>query len=108
MTSGKFRSLALELPAAVESTHMGHPDFRVAGRIFATLDHPDNGYGMVKLTPEQQRSFIRKAPGVFAPCAGAWGRGGATSVRLAAARVAMLRAAIAAAAENVTSRAGKP
>jgi hypothetical protein len=53
---------------------MSHPDFRVGGKIFASLGYPDDKHGMVKLTPEQQRTFQHKAPGVFQPCAGAWGK----------------------------------
>lgn len=64
---------------------MGHPDFRVAGRIFATLGHPRHGWGTVKLTPEQQELFVRARPRAFAPVTGAWGRTGYTSVRLRAA-----------------------
>ena len=74
MTADKFRSLALEISGASESSHMSHPDFRVGGRIFATLGYPDDEHRMVKLTPEQQRTLQRKAPGVFEPCAGAWER----------------------------------
>ncbi len=74
MTTPEFRKMALEIPAAVERSHMNHPDFRVAGKIFASLGVPDQNWGMVKLTPEQQRAFIRKAPEVFKPCSGAWGR----------------------------------
>jgi len=107
MTAGKFRRLALEVPAALESAHMGHADFRVEGKIFATLGYPDDDCGMVKLTPEQQRSFIRKAPDVFEPCAGAWGRGGSTCVHLTAARVSLLRAALAAASRNVALQTGR-
>lgn len=107
MTADKFRSLALALPTAFESAHMGHADFRIEGKIFASLGYPDESFGMVKLTPEQQRSFMKKAPGVFDPCAGAWGRGGATSVHLSVARVEMLRAALEAASKNVASHAKK-
>src|SRR5207247_9263984 len=74
MTTDEFRKMALEIPMAVERLHMNHPDFRVAGKIFASLGVPDQNWGMVKLTPEQQRAFIRKAPEVFKPCSGAWGR----------------------------------
>jgi hypothetical protein len=77
-----FRRIALGLPEAVESSHMRHPDFRVRGKIFATLDHPAKGWGMVKLTPEQQQTFVRTEPAVFVPVKGAWGRRGCTSVRL--------------------------
>ena len=73
---------------------MNHPDFRVDGKVFATLGSPDDGWGMVKLTPEQQQSFVRKAPEVFNPCSGAWGRGGATNVHLASATRKVLRAAM--------------
>jgi hypothetical protein len=72
---------------------MGHPDFRVNGRIFATI-HPDPAYGMVKLTPEQQQEFIRDHPAVFAPENGAWGRAGCTRVRFDAADGEMLGAAL--------------
>lgn len=65
----------------IESAHMGHPDFRVNGRIFATL-RPDHGRGMVKLTPEEQREFVRQYPQACAPESGAWGRAGCTAVRL--------------------------
>ena len=104
MTADRFRSLALEIPGAIESTHMRHPDFRIGGRIFATLGYPDDDHGMVKLTPEQQRIFLRKAPNVFSPCAGAWGKQGSTSVYLAAAKVELLRTALEAASKNVVAK----
>ena len=107
MTADKFRSLALEISGAIESSHMNHPDFRIEGRIFASLGYPDNDHGMVKLAPEEQRIFLKKAPKVFAPCAGAWGRQGSTSVHLAAAKVDLLRAALEAASKNVASRKRK-
>ncbi len=84
MTADEFRSLALALPDAVESAHMDHPDFRVGGRIFATLG-PENDWGMVKLTPDQQAPLVRGEPEVYKPAAGAWGVKGATIVRLDAA-----------------------
>jgi hypothetical protein len=83
-TPAVFRRIALAMTDAVEGAHMGHPDFRVNGRIFATLS-PDNKRGMVKLTPEQQAQCIRSHPDVFEPASGAWGRGGSTMVKLAAA-----------------------
>ena len=86
MTSNEFRKMALEIPKAVERTHMNHPDFRVAGKIFASLSVPDENWGMVKLTPEQQRTFIEKAPEVFRRSSGAWGRAGDTNVYLACAK----------------------
>ena len=107
MTSDEFRKMALEIPTAVEQSHMNHPDFRVAGKIFASLGVPDENWGMVKLTPEQQRTFIEKAPEIFKPCSGAWGRQGATNVYLAAAKATIARAALNAAAKNVASRVKK-
>ena len=107
MTIDQFRKMALEIPTAVEGSHMNHPDFRIAGKIFASLGVPDEGWGMVKLTPEQQHAFIEKAPKVFKPCSGAWGRAGATNVYLASARASVVRAALEAAANNVTSKKKK-
>src|SRR4249920_1735793 len=71
MTADQFRSLALEISGAIESSHMNHPDFRIDGKVFASLGYPDDDHGMVKLTPEQQRGLLKKAPSVFDPCAGA-------------------------------------
>src|SRR6266404_6216389 len=104
MTADTFRKMALEYPHTVESAHMNHPDFRVDGKIFATLGSPDEGWGMVKLTPEQQQSFVRKEPEVFNPCSGAWGRGGATNVHLASATSKVLRAAMDCAFQNVIAK----
>lgn len=104
MTANEFRSMALGFPGASESTHMGHPDFRIHGKVFATLGYPDKSCGMVKLTPEQQRSFIQDAPNVFGPCNGAWGRRGNTNVNLAAATNDTLRAALEAAWRNVVNK----
>jgi hypothetical protein len=83
LTEDDFRRIALGMKGAVESAHMGHPDFRASGRIFATLHH-DRQWGMVKLTPEQQQEFIRANAAAFQPEAGAWGRQGCTAMRLAA------------------------
>jgi hypothetical protein len=104
MTTDEFRKMALEIPAAVERSHMNHPDFRVAGKIFASLGVRDQNWGMVKLTPEQQRAFMKKAPEVFKRCSGAWGRQGYTNVYLAAAKASMVHDALGAAAKNVGSR----
>jgi len=84
-----------------------HPDFRIAGKIFASLGVPDRSWGMVKLTPEQQRAFMVKAPDVFKPCSGAWGRQGYTNVYLASAKTGMVHAAVGAAAKNVGSKKKK-
>lgn len=80
-TAQRFRRMALALEGAVEGAHMGHPDFRVDTRIFASL-HDDNQFGMVKLTPDQQAAFLEDHPAAFAPEAGAWGRSGCTRVIL--------------------------
>ena len=81
MTAGAFRRLALGMEGAVEGAHMGHPDFRVKGRIFATLQADDQA-GFVKLTPDQQQEFIRGYGASFVPASGAWGRQGYTRVLL--------------------------
>ena len=83
ITADDFRRIALGLTDATEGAHMGHPDFRVGGRIFATL-HPDLKGGMVKLTPEQQHEFVTSYPRMFQPEKGAWGLQGYTAVRLSA------------------------
>src|SRR5436305_14079483 len=93
--------MALEIPTAVERSHMNHPDFRVAGKIFASLGIPDQNWGMVKVTPEQQRTFIEKAPKDFKPCSGAWGRQGYTNVYLPCAKARSVRAGLNVAAKNV-------
>jgi hypothetical protein len=81
VTEKAFRRIALGMQGAIESAHMGHPDFRAHGRIFATL-HDDHVFGMVKLTPDQQKQFLCNHPDAFAPENGAWGRQGCTRVRL--------------------------
>jgi hypothetical protein len=82
MTPDGFRRIALGLEGAIEQAHQGHPDFRVGGRIFATLGYPNRDWGMVVLTPEQQRSQVKEYPQAFVPVKGAWGEQGCTNVRL--------------------------
>jgi len=77
-----FRRIALGFTDVVEQAHHGHPDFRVGGRIFATLGYPDDSWGMVALTPEQQTQYLRSHAAVVEPAAGAWGLQGATMVKL--------------------------
>ncbi|HTH47627.1 MAG TPA: MmcQ/YjbR family DNA-binding protein [Candidatus Limnocylindria bacterium] len=101
MTADTFRRLALALPGAAESAHMNHPDFRVGGKIFATLGYPDGSWGMIKLAPAQQAEFLLRAPKMFQPVRGAWGRQGSTNVHLPSARVAVVREAMAAAWRNL-------
>lgn len=81
-TADDFRRLALAFPGAEGRAHMGHPDFRVGGRIFATLGSPDPAWGMVQLIPEQQELAMEAEPAAFRPAAGAWGRRGSTLVDL--------------------------
>jgi hypothetical protein len=97
MTIDDFRRIALSFEGAEEGSHMGHADFRVGGRIFATLASADQGYGNIKLTPEQQESFIEELPDVFIPIRGGWGRTGMTHVRLSAANEDLLTGALQAA-----------
>ena len=102
MTPEDFRSIALGFPETVEGAHMGHADFRVRNRIFATL--PDGATGMVKLAPEQQELFLRVDP-AFTPAKGAWGRQGCTLVRLAAIRENLLHDALTTAWRNAAPKA---
>src|ERR1700749_119862 len=91
MTADDFRRIALSLEGVEESSHMGSPDFRVGGRIFATLAAQAQGYGNLMLSPEQQHEFVTERPDVFLPVPGGWGRMGATHVRLAEAKEDLLR-----------------
>jgi hypothetical protein len=97
MTEDEFREMALSLPGAMETSHMNHPDFRVGGKVFATLRYPHRGWGMIALTPDEQLLVVQAEPDVFAPVNGAWGRGGATLVDLKAARKRSVRTALTAA-----------
>src|ERR1700761_3934288 len=94
MTPADFRRIALSLEGAEEGSHMGAVDFRVGGRIFATLAAVKQGFGNLMLSPEQQAAFVAEAPEVFLAVPGGWGRMGATHVRLGAAREALLRGAL--------------
>lgn len=92
-----FRRIALSMPEASESAHMAHPDFRVRGKIFATLGYPDAGHGTAKLTPELQERYMRLYPKAFFSAAGAWGRRGYTVILLAATTPAIVEPVLAAA-----------
>jgi hypothetical protein len=83
MNANDFRELALGFEDTEESAHMGAPDFRAGGRIFATLAHEYLGFGNLMLSPELQQLLIAEAPEVFLPVSGSWGRRGATHIRLA-------------------------
>ena len=104
MTPADFRKLALTLPETSENSHMGHPDFRVRNKIFASLGWPDKDSGMVKLTPEEQASFIQADSAAFYPANGAWGRRGCTMVRLRKAKKSIVREAMLAAWRNTAPK----
>ena len=107
MTPDSFRKLALGLPDAIESAHMGHPDFRVGGKIFATLGYPREGFAALMLTPEDQAAFVKMHPQAFAPVKNKWGEQGATNVNLRQARVGQVSPAIEAAYETRRARSRK-
>ncbi|HUL72624.1 MAG TPA: MmcQ/YjbR family DNA-binding protein [Vicinamibacterales bacterium] len=94
MTPGDFKRLALGLEGAEQGSHMGAVDFRVGGRIFATLAAVHKGYGNIMLSPEQQRDFVAELPDVFLPVSGKWGEAGATHVRLDLASEEVVRGAL--------------
>lgn len=103
-TVATFRRIALSLPEATEGSHMGHPDFRVRNKVFASLGVPDAGWGMVRLTPEQQEVVMEAEPDAFTPAPGAWGRRGYTRVRLAAVDGTTLRSVLSMAWRNAAPK----
>jgi hypothetical protein len=107
MTADDFRRIALSLTGAEEGEHMGAQDFRVGGRIFATLAHVGDGYGNLMLDPEHQQDFVTEAPELFLPVKGGWGRNGATHIRLAEAGEAVLTGALQAAWKLRTTKNAK-
>ena len=103
MTSNQFRRIALGMAGAIEGAHMKHPDFRAAnGKIFATLTE-DEKRAMASLTPDQQAEFIKRAPDVFVPAAGAWGRGGSTMIELGKASEDIVGEAVTLAWQRISS-----
>jgi hypothetical protein len=112
LTAAEFRRMALSLPETEEGSHMDHPDFRVANKIFASLSGPrqkgkqggDHPWGMVKLTPQQQKELVRSEPEMFEPFNGAWGRSGCTKVHLAEAGTRVVRGAITSAWRNTAPK----
>src|SRR5580698_8580545 len=94
MTANDFRRIALSLEGAEEGSHMGAADFRVGGRIFATLASQKQGYGNLMLTPERQAEFVAEQPDIFVPVSGGWGKMGATHIRLSASNEDMLAGAL--------------
>ncbi len=101
LTEDEFRRLALGVAGASEGGHVGHADFRVGKRIFATLGYPRLGFAMAKLTPAQQRLVTAAEPAIFAPVKGGWGLKGATLIALAEADASTVRSALGMAVANV-------
>jgi len=108
MTPDDFRRIALSLPGAEEGSHMGAIDFRVGGRIFATLAAVELGYGNLMLTPEVQAGFIADRPDLFLPVNGGWGRMGATHLRLPSATDDVVEGALRAAWKLRVDKSAKP
>src|ERR1700761_6169297 len=104
MSATRFRKAALALPEVTEGAHQGHADFRVGKRIFATLGYPDDAWGMVKLTPEQQSMLVEAEPEIFRSVPGGWGKHGSTNVLLAKADSTTLKSALALAWRNVAPK----
>ncbi len=104
MDAETFRRIACSLPGAREGAHRGHADFRARGKIFATLGYPDQAWGMVKLTPDQQAMLVEAEPDIFRPVPGGWGKRGSTNVRLAKADTATLQGSLAMAWRNSAPR----
>ena len=94
MKAADFRRIALSMPESTEGSHFGNADFRVGGKIFATLALEKEGYGVLLLTPEQQVGMVEDAPEIFSPVKGGWGKGGATRVHLAKVKPDMLADAL--------------
>lgn len=99
-----FRRLALNLEGAVESAHMGHPDFRLNDRIFATLSGQEKGFGVLKLTPDQQQTFIAEQPRCFSPVPGGWGLMGMTYIHLIEADETLIAGALTTAFHNLQKK----
>jgi hypothetical protein len=108
MTTAGFRKLALSFPDASEAAHMRHPDFRVRGRIFATLGYPSDDYGVLMLSPQEQGRLVSANPRAFSAVKGAWGRSGNTQVRLENVDLATLREAMILARRNAIAKPGRP
>ncbi len=106
MTADEFREIALSFPGTEERSHMNHPDFRVGGKIFATLG-PDLDWGMAKLSPTQQQVFLLSSPTVFKPAAGKWGESGATLITLAEAREEVVGEALTLAWQNTAPKTSR-
>ena len=94
MTAAQFRRLALSFPGVIESSHMSHPDFRVGGKIFATLGYPDKNYGVAVVPPAEQARLLQKHPRIFSAAKGEWGKKGCTTVLLPAVDATTMKSAL--------------
>jgi hypothetical protein len=108
MNADDFRRIALGLRGSTEGSHQNHPDFRLHGKIFASLGYPDPGWGMVKLTRSQQARLISEHPECFQCVKGAWGRRGATGINLFAATPALARRGLLLAHRNISAAERRP
>ncbi len=104
MTAANFRTIALSLPEVEEKSHFHYPDFRVGGKVFATLGYPRKGWAMVKLTPGQRKRFVGSHPDSFVPVNGSWGVKGATSIQLRTGGNAEVREALIRAWRNIAPK----
>src|SRR5580704_5484594 len=98
MTTDDFRRIALSFPGAEEVNGLGYPNFRAGRKSFATIE---DSMGVIRLTLDQQATFVAAAPEIFAPVSGGWGRSGSTVVRLEVADAATMQDALATAWRNV-------
>ena len=105
MSTSEVRKFALALPEAMEGGHHGTADFRVGKRLFATLGYPDDSWGMVKLTHEQQSVLVEAEPEMFRPVPGGWGKYGYTNLRLAKVDATTLKSALTMAWQNLAPKA---
>ncbi len=105
MTPDEYTRVALSFSGAAEGSHMDHPDFRVDGKIFATLF---KGNGVVLLTPTQQEALVKQEPAAFVPVKGGWGRKGSTTVLLEEASEESVRRALSLAWNNKSQNASRP
>jgi hypothetical protein len=108
MNADEFRRIALGLRGSIEGSHMNHPDFRLHGKIFASLGYPDPGWGMVKLTTSQQTRLVAEHPECFQPVKGAWGRRGATNINLFSTTPALARRGLLLAHRNISASQRRP
>jgi hypothetical protein len=98
MALSDFRRIALSMPETEETNGMGYPNFRTGRKSFAAIEE---SIAVIRLTRDQQATFVATAPAVFAPDSSGWGRLGNTVIRLEAADEATVQTAVATAWRNV-------